>query len=108
MYVTGRTTEPRVVRCLVARCENVGIHVTDEARGFFEENDICGNALAGVWVNDEADPMFTLNHIHHGRDVGVFVYDSGRGHFDRNNIYCNRIAGFEVRIKSICHYFFFI
>lgn len=75
--VSGAGANPRIHHCDVSDCENVGIYVTDHAQGTFEDNEICRNALAGVWVKNHANPVMRRNHIHHGRDVGIFTFDSG-------------------------------
>ena len=46
-------------------------------QGVYEHNEISGNALAGIWVKNHANPIMRKNHIHHGRDVGVFTFDNG-------------------------------
>ena len=46
-------------------------------QGVYEHNEISGNALAGIWVKNHANPIMRNNHIHHGRDVGVFTFDNG-------------------------------
>jgi hypothetical protein len=75
--VSGAGANPRIHHCDVSDCENVGIYVTDHAQGTFEDNEICRNALAGVWVKNHANPVMRRNHIHHGRDVGIFTFDNG-------------------------------
>jgi len=30
--------------------QNVGLYVTDYSQGTYEDNEISGNALAGIWV----------------------------------------------------------
>ncbi|XP_015364376.1 PREDICTED: F-box only protein 11 [Diuraphis noxia] len=95
--VSGAGANPRIHHCDVSDCENVGIYVTDHAQGTFEDNEICRNALAGVWVKNHANPVMRRNHIHHGRDVGIFTFDNGLGFFEANDIHNNRIAGFEVK-----------
>ena len=47
-------------------------------QGTYEDNEISGNALAGVWVKNYANPIMRRNHIHHGRDVGIFTFDYGQ------------------------------
>lgn len=95
--VAGAEAEPTIRFCDISNCENVGLYVTDHARGIYEELEISRNALAGVWVKNFANPIMRRNHIHHGRDVGVFTFDNGQGYFESNNIHNNRIAGFEVK-----------
>ncbi|XP_041353360.1 F-box only protein 11-like [Gigantopelta aegis] len=95
--VSGSGADPTIKHCVIKDCENVGLYVTDYAQGVYEDNEISGNALAGVWVKNHSNPIMRRNHIHHGRDVGVFTFDNGRGYFDSCNIHNNRIAGFEVK-----------
>ncbi|KAI1302325.1 F-box only protein 11 [Halotydeus destructor] len=95
--VSGREAEPVIKHCDISDCENVGLYITDHAKGIYEENEISRNALAGVWVKNHANPIMRRNHIHHGRDVGVFTFDNGQGYFEQNDIHNNRIAGFEVK-----------
>lgn len=95
--VSGPEAEPVIRNCDISDCENVGLYVTDHAKGIYEENEISRNALAGVWVKNYANPIMRRNHIHKGRDVGVFTFDNGQGYFKENDIHENRIAGFEVK-----------
>ncbi|RWS04399.1 hypothetical protein B4U79_05437, partial [Dinothrombium tinctorium] len=95
--VSGTNAEPVIRNCDISDCENVGLYITDYAKGIYEENEISRNALAGVWVKNYASPIMRRNHIHHGRDVGVFTFDNGQGYFETNDIHNNRIAGFEVK-----------
>jgi len=53
------------------------ILVDAHMQGTYEDNEISGNALAGVWVKNYASPVMRRSHVHHGRDVGVFVFDNG-------------------------------
>lgn len=46
-------------------------------QGQYEDNEISGNALAGIWVKNHSNPIMRRNHIHHGRDVGIFTFDNG-------------------------------
>ncbi|XP_029642703.1 F-box only protein 11-like [Octopus sinensis] len=95
--VSGMGADPHLKHCIIKDCENVGLYVTDHAQGTYEDNEICGNALAGIWVKNHANPVMRRNHIHHGRDVGIFTFDNGLGFFESNDIHNNRIAGFEVK-----------
>lgn len=47
--------------------------------GLLEENEIFDNAMAGVWIKTESDPVLRRNKIHHGREGGVCVFNSGKG-----------------------------
>lgn len=75
--MNGLNANPTVRHCDISDCENVGLYVTDYAQGTYEDNEICRNALAGIWVKNFANPVMRRNHIHHGRDVGVFTFDNG-------------------------------
>ncbi|XP_065051741.1 F-box only protein 11-like [Rhopilema esculentum] len=97
IFVHGDGGKPKVARCKVVECENVGIFVTDGAQGTYEDNEIYNNRLAGLWVKGGANPVVRRNSIHHGRDAGLFIFDGGLGYFEENNVYSNRIAGFEIR-----------
>ncbi|PAV63372.1 hypothetical protein WR25_16167, partial [Diploscapter pachys] len=89
--------EPKVRHCSVTDCENVGIYITDNASGHFEDCEIARNCLAGVWVKNHANPFFKKCHIHHGKDVGIFTFEYGMGYFEKCNIHSNRISGIEVK-----------
>ncbi|ESN92575.1 hypothetical protein HELRODRAFT_95885 [Helobdella robusta] len=95
--VSGSGADPHIKHCNISDCENVGLFITDHAQGTYDYNEICRNALAGVWVKNHANPIMRNNHIHHGRDVGIFTFDNGLGYFEGNEIHDNRIAGFEVK-----------
>ncbi|KAL3874906.1 hypothetical protein ACJMK2_037858 [Sinanodonta woodiana] len=95
--VSGSGADPHIRHCLIKDCENVGLYVTDYAQGTYEDNEISGNALAGIWVKNHSNPIMRRNHIHHGRDVGIFTFDNGLGYFEHCDIHNNRIAGFEVK-----------
>ncbi|XP_041467985.1 F-box only protein 11-like isoform X1 [Lytechinus variegatus] len=95
--VSGRRASPTIKNCVISDCENVGLFINDHAEGLYLDNEISGNALAGIWVKNYANPIIRRSHIHHGRDVGVFTFDNGMGYFDRCDIHHNRIAGFEVK-----------
>ena len=46
-----------------------------------EENEIFDNAMAGVWIKTESNPVLRRNKIHHGREGGVCVFNCGKGKF---------------------------
>lgn len=67
--VKNAQAHPRVRHCVVSDCENVGIFISDNAMGRFEDCEIARNNLAGVWVKSQANPQFKRCHIHHGRGI---------------------------------------
>lgn len=80
-------TCPKIKHCLIADCENVGIFITDNASGHYEDCEIARNNLAGVWVKNQANPFFRRCHIHHGRDVGIFTFEYGLGLLHLKNFF---------------------
>uniref|UniRef100_A0A7E4VDI4 F-box domain-containing protein n=1 Tax=Panagrellus redivivus TaxID=6233 RepID=A0A7E4VDI4_PANRE len=95
--VKQHMTNPKVKHCMIADCENVGIFITDNASGQYEDCEIARNNLAGVWVKNQANPFFRRCNIHNGRDVGIFTFEYGLGYFEKCNIHGNRISGIEVK-----------
>ena len=71
LVIATQLTLPQM--CCVTRDLNLDVCV----QGTYEDNEISGNALAGVWVKNYASPVMRRSHVHHGRDVGVFVFDNG-------------------------------
>uniref|UniRef100_A0A914HHA9 F-box protein 11 n=1 Tax=Globodera rostochiensis TaxID=31243 RepID=A0A914HHA9_GLORO len=100
LCVKKQSANPRLRHCIVSDCENVGIFVSDNAHGRFEDCEIARNNLAGVWVKNHANPLFKRCHIHHGRDVGIFTFENGNGYFEKCNIHSNRISGIEVKLHA--------
>ena len=47
--------------------------------GLLEENEIFDNAMAGVWIKTESNPVLRRNKIHDGREGGVCVFNHGKG-----------------------------
>ena len=73
----GSGCSPRIVRCKISDCDNVGLFVSEGAQGVYEDNDIFSNRLAGVWVKSGANPIMRRNEVHHGKDAGFFIFDGG-------------------------------
>lgn len=51
----------------------------DPGLGLLEENEIFDNAMAGVWIKTESNPVLRRNKIHDGREGGVCVFNYGKG-----------------------------
>ncbi|XP_066911547.1 F-box only protein 11-like isoform X1 [Clytia hemisphaerica] len=100
VHVHGPGSSPKVVRCKISECNNVGLYIHDGAQGVFEDNEISSNRLAGVWVKTQANPIMKRNEICHGKDAGFFIFDGGMGYYEENNVHSNRIAGIEVRSEA--------
>ncbi|KAM3717493.1 F-box protein [Dirofilaria immitis] len=91
---------PYIKNCSICGSDNVGIYITDNATGTYEDCEIARNTLAGVWVKNKANPYFRRCHIHDGRDVGVFTFEHGMGYFEKCDIHSNRISGIEVKNQA--------
>lgn len=46
-----------------------------------ERNEIFDNAMAGVWIKTDSNPLLRGNKIHDGRDGGVCIFSGGKGQF---------------------------
>ena len=47
--------------------------------GVIEHNEIFDNAMAGVWIKTDSNPVLRYNKIHDGRDGGICIFNGGRG-----------------------------
>ena len=50
--------------------------------GLLEENEIFDNAMAGVWIETESDPILRRNKIHDGQESGICIVNGGKGEID--------------------------
>ena len=48
-------------------------------RGLLEDNEIFDNAMAGVWIKTESDPILRRNKIHDGQEGGICIFNGGKG-----------------------------
>ena len=44
-----------------------------------EHNEIFDNAMAGVWIKTDSNPVLRYNKIHDGRDGGICIFNGGKG-----------------------------
>lgn len=47
--------------------------------GLLEENEIFDNAMAGVWIKTDSNPVLRKNKIHDGREGGICIFNGGKG-----------------------------
>ena len=64
------------------------------------ENDIYCNALAGVWIKTESNPILRRNKIYSGKEGGVCIFNSGRGLLEENDIFNNAFTGVLISSGS--------
>jgi parallel beta-helix repeat protein len=97
--VHGRA-DPQIRRNRIHDAKQGGILVYDNGLGTIEDNDIFGNAYAGVEISEGGNPTVRYNRIHDGQQTGVIVYQSGLGTIEGNDIFGNAYAGVEIREGS--------
>jgi len=54
---------------------------------------ITGNALAGIQIRTNSDPIVRQNKIHSGQHGGIYVHEKGQGLIEENEVYANSLAG---------------
>ena len=59
-----------------------------------EQNEIFDNAMAGVWIKTDSNPVLRHNKIHDGRDGGICIFNGGKGTYEPLTIY-NTIPTFN-------------
>ena len=50
--------------------------------GMIEHNEIFDNAMAGVWIKTDSNPVLRYNKIHDGRDGGICIFNGGKGNVE--------------------------
>jgi len=73
-----------------------GVYVYENGQGVIENNEIFGNALAGIEIKEGCNPIVRDNKIHDGKESGVFIYENGQGVIENNDIFSN--AGACLRL----------
>jgi parallel beta-helix repeat protein len=85
--------DPRLRRNRIHHGKQGGVFVYEEGRGTLEDNDIFGNAHAGVNIKTGGDPLLRRNRIHDSKHgSGVHVFEQGRGTLEDNEIFANALA----------------
>lgn len=62
------------------------MYIFGEGRGLIEHNNIYGNALAGIQIRTNSDPIVRHNKIHHGQHGGIYVHEKGQGLIEENEV----------------------
>jgi F-box protein 11 len=78
------------------------VYIFGEGRGLIEQNNIYGNALAGIQIRTCSDPIVRLNKIHDGQHGGIYVHEKGRGLIAENEVRCN-----ELNLRHLVHFYRF-
>jgi len=69
-------------------------------QGYFDNNNIHNNRIAGFEVKAGANPTVVKCDIHDGLTGGVYIHENGRGQFLENRIYNNNFAGIWITSNS--------
>ena len=89
---------PFIRGCLIHAGPSVGIYASGGASVRIEDNEIFGNRLAGIELEDEGTELvITGNTISAGHGSGIFVHDGASGTIEGNLIFGNALGGIEVR-----------
>ena len=89
-------SNPNIRRNKIFGGKNGGVLIYNSGEGVLEDNDIYGNALAGVWIKTDSNPTLRRNKIYNGKEGGVCIFNSGRGLLEDNDIFNNSLSGEEV------------
>uniref|UniRef100_A0A914R5I6 Carbohydrate-binding/sugar hydrolysis domain-containing protein n=1 Tax=Parascaris equorum TaxID=6256 RepID=A0A914R5I6_PAREQ len=92
--------ESRSCKCWTGKGTGVNYFEHEKGKGLIEENEVYGNALAGIWVTTGSSPILRKNRIHSGKQVGVYFYDNGHGLLEENDIFNHLYSGVQIRTGS--------
>lgn len=87
---------PRIRWCKVHDCGYWGITFRNNARGVLEDNEVCSNSSANVYISDFAGPTIRRNRIYGSDAYGIQIYKQGTGLVEDNDIFLNRSDGLDV------------
>ena len=59
--------------------KNGGVLIYNGGLGIIEDNEIFDNAMAGVWIKTESNPILRRNKIHDGHEGGICIFNNGKG-----------------------------
>lgn len=66
-------SDPTIRKNEIFTGQQGGVYIFLEGRGLIEQNNIYGNALAGIQIRTNSDPIVRLNKIHDGLHGGIYV-----------------------------------
>jgi F-box protein 11 len=76
------------------------VDIADNGLGTLEENEVTGNALAGVTIRTGANPILRRNRISNNLGGGVLVLHFGRGTIEDNDMRGNSGTALVVDTSS--------
>jgi parallel beta-helix repeat protein len=80
----------------IHNCKESGIFVFDNGLGTLEDNEIFGNALAGVVIKSGGNPTLRRNVISKNSYEAVWVHEGGRGEIIDNDLRGNERGAFDI------------
>ena len=78
-----------------------GIIIYENGKGMLDDNDIFGNALAGVEVRTGADPVLRRNRISKNQYQGIWVREGSGGTFEENDLRGNEKGPWLINADSV-------
>ena len=89
--------DPRLRRNRIRESKlSSGVLVYEDGQGTLEENEIFGNAQAGVEIRGKARPTLRRNRISRNRYKGIWIYECGGGTFEENDLRDNIQGAWEI------------
>lgn len=70
--------------------------------GVIEYNEIFDNAMAGIWIKTDSNPVLRHNKIHDGRDGGICIFNGGKGADQPNLVWLLMLFAFDRFPFSPC------
>ncbi|KAK0411423.1 hypothetical protein QR680_005646 [Steinernema hermaphroditum] len=99
IWITSQS-DPTIRKNEIFTGQQGGVYIFGDGRGLIEQNNIYGNALAGIQIRTGSDPIVRLNKIHDGLHGGIYVHEKGKGLIEENEVYGNTLAGIWVTTGS--------
>ncbi|MDX8400010.1 MAG: right-handed parallel beta-helix repeat-containing protein [Gallionellaceae bacterium] len=88
--------DPRLRRNRIYDGEHGGIAVYDNGQGTLEDNDIFGNAKAGVTIFEGGNPTLRRNRITNNNYEAIWIYEDGQGVFEENDLRGNKKGAWDI------------
>ncbi len=73
-----------------------GVFVYDDGLGTLEDNDITGNAYAGVSAKTAGNPTVRANRINRNGSQAVWIREGGRGVVEDNDLTGNAQGAWSI------------
>jgi parallel beta-helix repeat protein len=88
--------DPTLRRNQIHDGKQAGVYIYEDGRGTLEDNDISGNARAGVAIKTGGDPTLRRNKINRNGYEAVWIYEGGRGTIEDNDLTDNARGAWDI------------